>query len=57
MFGVFAWLRKVAVGGFEHGILVPMPQLSLHRRITGLSALVLFYGSFFAVLILEIGHE
>jgi hypothetical protein len=29
----------------------------LHRCVTALAAFVLFYGSFFAVLILDIGHQ
>ena len=57
MFGVFTGLGKVAVGGLEHGILIPMSQLPLHRCVTALAAFVLFYGSFFAVLILDIGYK
>src|ERR1700693_702024 len=51
--------RKVAVRGLEHGILIPMSQLALHRGVSGLCALVLFYSPFFAILILilQTSHE
>jgi hypothetical protein len=52
MFWVFARLRKVGIGGFQHRILVPMSQLTLHRSIaTGLRLLVLFDRAFAAILI------
>ena len=54
VFGAFAWLREVAVGSLEHGVLVPVPKLAVHRGIAVLRALVLFHGSLFAVLILDV---
>jgi hypothetical protein len=57
MFRILARLGEVSIGGLKHGILIPVPELSLHGSVAGLCAFVLFYGSLFAVLILEMGHE
>jgi hypothetical protein len=57
VFGILPRLGEIGIGGFQHGVLVPVPQLAIHRGVPGLRTLVLLNGALFPILILGIVHE
>lgn len=56
MLRAFARLGKVAVGGFQHGVLIAMAQLTLHGSIAFLSFFFCFKSTFKPILIFSMIH-
>ena len=50
---IFSWLGEIGIRRLEHGILIPMSELSLHRCV---ARFALFYRSFKSILIFRIRH-
>ena len=51
MLGIFAGFGKIRVGVFQHGILIPVPQLFLQANVPGCRMILSFHGTLCSILI------
>jgi hypothetical protein len=55
MFRTLTGFREIGVGGFQHGVLIAMPQLSLHGSVPLLVLFFLLQGAFETILVFAMG--